>query len=69
MFGVFVAAFAILSLAYTYTICIMLNTLKMLDVESLESQKSSVKNQFLVFFLGFITKMLYYSYAIYFQGY
>ena len=37
MFIVFVSGFAVLSLAYTYVICLMLQALKKLDIESLES--------------------------------
>ena len=65
MFITFSATYAILSISYTLTITYMLHTLNKLTDDGLKSQINSVKKQFILFFAGFMMKMIYYFVEIF----
>ena len=56
-----------LGIVYTGTIIHMLYILNKLPEGGLKTQTSSVKSQFLVFFAGFLLKMICYIYAIFYE--
>ena len=60
MFITFSTTFALLGIAYAFTISQTLFILHKLPEGGLKTQTKSVRSQFLVFFIGFLLKMTYY---------
>ena len=67
MFITFSGTFALLGIVYTGTIIYMLCILNKLPEGGLKTQTSSVKIQFLVFFAGFLIKIIYYIWGIFYE--